>query len=266
MINRAVRLFVFLLIALTSTQIQAQCKAENNCFKEGEALSFDLYFKYGLLYTKAGNAQLKVSDVTYKGHDAYKLMMTANSVGAANTVYSLTDTLVSYTTKDLVPLAYTKDAHEKKDYRTERATYNYSGGKVKLRNTNKKNGKLRYDTTLVSTNCIYDFISIIYYARTFDYEKTKKGDHATVSFLSGRRLVNMTIEHQGYENVLANNGSKYNCVKLILSINEKAFEDKHEAMKVYITNDANHIPIRIESKLRIGMARAVLNSYKGQRN
>lgn len=266
MTYKVIRLFLLLLITSTYTQIQAQCKVENNSFKEGEELTFDLYFKYGLLYTKAGNAQLSVSDVRYKGNDAYKLMLTANSVGAANTVYSLTDTLTSYTTKNLVPLAYTKDAHEKKDYRTERATYSYSSGKVKLRNINKKNGKLRYDTTLVSTNCMYDFISIVYYARTFDYNKTKKGDQATVSFLSGRKKVNMTIEHQGYESVLANDGLKYNCIKLTLSINENAFEDKHEAMKVYITNDANHIPIRIESKLKIGMARAVLNTYKGQRN
>lgn len=193
-------------------------------------------------------------------------MLTANSSGAANAIYSMSDTLLSYTTKDIIPLAYMKNAHEKKDYLTERATYEYSDGKIKLRNINKKNGRLRYDTTLVATGSMYDMISIIYYSRTLNYDAMKRGEKISVSFLSGRRKVNMDIEYHGNENVSANDGRKYNCIKLVLTINEKAFENKNEAMKVYITDDANRIPIRIESKLKVGLTRAILTTYQGQRN
>lgn len=267
MTNRiTITTILFFLFAFSSMPLKAQCEANNNSFKEGEFLEFDLYFRYGLIYTKAGISTLSVADVKYKNKDAYKMMLTANSVGAAKVVYSLADTLTSYTTKHIVPLAYQKDAHEGSDYRTERATYDYSSGKIRLRNINKKNNSLRYDTTLVSDKCIYDMLSIVYYARTLDYNKMKKGDQVTVSFLSGRKKVNMNIEHHGFESVQANDGRKYNCIKLILAINERAFEDKNEAMKVYITADPNHIPIRIDSKLKVGSTRALLKSYKGQRN
>lgn len=267
MINKiTIRLILFSLLTLFSIQIKAQCEADNNSFQGGEFLQFDLYFRYGLIYTKAGNSTLSVQNAKYKNKDAYKMMLTANSVGAANAIFSISDTLTSYTTKSIVPLAYLKDAHEGGDYRTERATYDYSSGKTKLRNINKKNNKLRYDTTLVSNDCIYDMLSIVYYSRTLDYDNMKKGDQVTVSFLSGRKKVNMHIEHHGFENVSANDGRKYNCIKLMLMINERAFEDKNEAMKVYITNDPNRIPIRIDSKLKVGSTRALLKSYRGQRN
>ena len=261
-----IKLILVSFITLFSIQVNAQCEVENNSFRGGEFLQFDLYFKYGLIYTKAGNSTLAVYNSKYKGKDAYKLMLTANSVGAANAIFSIADTLTSYTTKGITPLAYLKDAHEGGDYRTERATYDYSTGKIKLRNINKKNEHLRYDTTLVSNECMYDMLSIVYYARTLNYDKMKKGDEITVSFLSGRKKVNMTIEHHGFESVSGNDGRKYNCIKLILMINERPFEDKNEAMKVYITEDPNRIPIRIDSKLKVGSTRALLRSYTGQKN
>lgn len=267
MLNKiTIKLIILSLFTLFTIQAGAQCEAQNNCFKGGEFLDYDLYFKYGLLYTKAGKSTLSVDNAKYKGKDAYKMMLTANSSGAAKAVFSISDTLISYTTKSIVPLAYLKNAHEGGDYRTERATYDYSSGGVKLRNINKKNNRLRYDTTLVSNSCIYDMLSIVYYCRTLNYDNMKKGDRTTVSFLSGRKKVNMHIVHQGEESISANDGRKYNCIKLSLMINERAFEDTNEAMKVYITDDLNRIPIRIDSKLKVGSTRALLKSYRGQRN
>ena len=267
MINKiTIRLTLLFILTLFSVQTEAQCRADNKSFQAGEFLTFDLYFKYGLIYTKAGNSTLSVANAKYKGKDAYKMMLTANSTGAAKAVFTISDTLTSYTTKDIVPLAYLKDAHEGGDYMTERAKYEYTNGTVKIRNINKKGSRLRYDTTLVSNECMYDMLSIVYYARTLNYNTMKKGDKVTVSFLSGRKLVEMDIEHQGHESVSANDNRKYNCIKLVLVMNERAFENKNEAMKVYITDDQNRIPIRIDSKLKVGSTRAVLKNYKGQRN
>jgi hypothetical protein len=253
-------------IAFLPMQVKAQCEVQNNSFRGGEYLEYDLYFKYGLLFTKAGISTMSVADAQYKNENAYRMTLTANSLGAAKALFLLSDTLTSYTTKDITPLAYLKNAHEGDDFRTERATYDYSTGKVRLRNINKKNEHLRYDTTLVSNDCMYDMLSIVYYARTLNYGNMKKGDEVTVSFLSGRKKVTMTIVHQGVESVLANDKRKYNCIKLSLMINERAFEDKNEAMKVYITEDMNRIPIRIDSKLKVGSTRALLRSYRGQRH
>lgn len=260
-----IKLALFTILVLNVIQLKAQCELNNSSFQPGEFIAYDMYFKYGLLYTKAGTSTLSVSNSKYAGKDAYKMMLTANSSKAAKAIYSLSDTMIAYTTKKLVPLAYRKRAHEKNDFRTEDATYEYlPGGKIKLRNINKKNYNLRYDTTFVSNECIYDYISVIYYARTLDFSKIKKGDVVSISFLSGRTILYMRVEHEGLEVISANDGQKYNCIRLVLAIsNGAAFEDKNEAMKVYLTNDANRVPVRIESKLKIGSTRAILKSYSG---
>lgn len=260
-----IHLFLYLLLFI-ATGAQAQCPLPNDYFQPGEVLSYDLYYKYGIIYTKAGRSSLTVDEVTHQGESIYKMSLAAKSSGVVKKFFDMADTLSSYTTKELVPLFYTKDAHEDGAYTTERATYNYTSAGTTVRNINVRNGKLRYDTTFVAKECMYDMVNIIYYARTLDFSTMKKGDKTKVSFWTGRRHANMDIEYHGIEKITANDERKYNCVKLVLLTNDDVFDDKNEAMKVFITNDFNRIPIRIDSKLKVGSTRVILNAYKGQRH
>lgn len=260
------RIFVFILLVWLPVWINAQCPVENNHFQAGEELTYDLYFKYGLINTKAGLSTLRTIQERYNNRDVLKMTMIARSVGMANKLFSLSDTLECYMTKDLVPLAYIKNAHEGKEYSKENVSYDYSSSGVTLKAKLIRNDKLRFDEIIHSENCIYDMMSIVYYSRALSYSSMKKGDKAGTLFLSGKNKVNMDIEYHGTENIEANDGNIYNCIKLVLMINDKAFDDKKEAMTVYITNDSNHIPVRIDSKLKIGSTRVILKDIKGNKH
>lgn len=258
------RILLSLLVIVVCVQLNAQqCKVENICFQAGEELIYDMYFKYGLINTKAGRSSMTIFNEVYKGENVLKMQLIGNTRGVASKLISLSDTLTSFTTKELVPLAYEKNAHESGDYTIEKATYLYENSKTTIKTSRIRNQELRFDERLSSESCIYDMLSVVYYARTLDYSTMKKGDKVSISFLSGRRILNMDMENHGIEIVKANNDKKYNCIKLVLVINADAFEDKKEAMTVYITNDSNRMPVCIDSKLKIGSTRAILKSYKG---
>lgn len=260
-----IKTFIFVLSVLFSLNAVAQCKLSNTYFQAGEELTMDLYFKYGLINMKAGTSKLTTVSENYNGQEAYKMTLLAASSGNARKIFPLNDTLSCYMTKDLVPLAYIKNAREDDDYTQERVKYSYANGLVSINTKRTKNGGFRFDETLTSTTCIYDMMSVVYYARALDYTSMKKGDTNKVSFISGKNKVSMVIEHDGLETIEANDGKKYRCIKLVLSIMDDAFSDKKEAMKVYITNDSNHMPVRLDSKLKIGSTRAILRSHKGTR-
>ncbi|NDW18133.1 DUF3108 domain-containing protein [Dysgonomonas sp. 216] len=243
----------------------SQCEIDNIYFNAGEALTYDLHMKFGIS-TKAGTGTLNVKNVTYAGNDAYKMSLTTNSQGFARKIFKLDDTLSCVMSKDLVPLAFMKDAHEGDDYTRERVGYAYSGdGSVKVKAVRYKNGGFRFDETIQFNNCAYDMLSIVYFARTLDYSNMKKGNKKRVDFISGKKKLKMEIVHDGTEKQKDSNGKKHNCIKLVLKISDNAFDNEEEAMKVYITNDANRLPIRIDSKLKVGSTRAVLKSYKGNK-
>lgn len=250
---------------LTPNKVSAQCEIENKYFQEGEQLSYDLYIKLGAT-VKGGYASLTTLPVRYDGKDAYKMTLVSESQGFARKVFPLNDTLTCYMSKKLVPLAYTKDAHEGDDHTVEKLSYSYSGNNVKIRSIRHKNGTFRFDETLSFTGCTYDLMSILFYARTLNYANMKDGAETTVNFVTGKQNVSMKIVYDGKEKVKANDGKSYNCLKLTLYVKDEAFDNGKEAMKVYITDDDNRLPVKLETKLKVGSTRVVLKSYKGNKH
>lgn len=105
-------------------------------------------------------------------------------------------------------------------------------------------------------------MSIIYYVRTLDCDILKEAKVLTVDFLSGKDIVKMDIHYKGLEIIKANDGNEYACVKLNLVIYDNAFADKKEAMRVYLSNDNNRLPVRIDSKLKIGSTKIIMKKAK----
>jgi len=256
---------ILLLALFVSPKAQAQCTIENNYFQDGEYMSYDLYIKFAIT-TKGGFATLSTRSVKYAGKDAYKMTLISASEGFARKVFPLNDTLACYMSKDLVPLAYTKDAHEGDDHTIEKLSYSYSGDKVNIRAIRHKNGNFKFDENLAFSGCTYDLMSILFYARTLDYTYMKNGSETKVNFVTGKDKVSMRIIYNGKEQVKANDGKKYNCVKLTLYIQDDAFDNGKEAMKVFITDDNNRMPVRLETKLKVGSTRVILKSYKGNKH
>lgn len=254
-----VLLFVCLLYG--GLDVAAQCPIPNKYFQSGESLTYDLYIKFAATI-KGGQAKLTTQSANYEGKDAFRMTLTSSSQGFARKVFALDDTLSCYMTKDLIPLAYNKDAHEGDDYTKERLSYSYNDG-VKIRSVRHKNGTFRFDESLKFRGCTYDLMSILFYARTLDYAKMKKGTQTTVNFVTGKSKVSMRISYNGKEVVKANDNNKYNTIKLTLYIQDEAFANGKEAMKVYITDDNNRMPVRLETKLKVGSTQVVLKSYKG---
>ncbi len=265
---KKVTVIALILLASVNLSAQTQCKVDNKYFQAGEELTYDLYFKWGLVNTKAGTSTLKTTSQKYKGADAYKMTLTAKSAGMVNKMFSINDTLTAHTSKELVPLAFYKNAEEGKNHTIENMSYTYNGSGVSIHTKRVRDGEQKFDETITAKSCTYDMVSVVFYARTLDYSKMKKGDETRVDFISGKKKGYMLIEYQGVENVKANDDKTYSCVKLVLSVlngNPDAFEDKEEAMKVYLTNDNNRMPVRLDSKLNVGSTRAMLKSYKGNK-
>ena len=255
-----------LLFSIFSYTMSGQTKIKNNAFKAGEKLTYDLYYKYGILNMKGGRATLNTESTTYNGKEAYKLTLHASTSGLVNSIFSVDDTLTSYMNKDLVPQLFIKGASEGNDYTRERQLYSYQNGKTSIRSIRYRNGAFSFDENIVTDRCTYDMMSILAYARTLDYSKMQRGENTQVQFITGKRLVNMYIRYMGTSQMKVNNGKSYEAVELSLMILDDAFVDQEEAMRVWITNDENKLPLQIHTNLKVGEMRSVLKDFSGNRH
>ena len=254
------------MIAIFSYSLSGQTPLKNNAFEAGEKITYDLYYKYGILNMKGGKATINTDATSYEGKDAYKITLHAASRGFVGSLFSIDDTLTSYIDKNLVPRLFVKGADEVGDYTRERHIYSYKNGETSIRTIRYRNGEFRFDENIVTKKCTYDMVSILAFARTLDYSNMQKGDNTEVQFITGKRLVNMYIRYRGTTNLKVNNGKRYDAVELSLMILDDDLADQEEAMRVWITNDENKLPLQIYTTLKVGEMRSILKDFSGNKH
>ena len=79
-------------------------------------------------------------------------------------------------------------------------------------------------------------------------------------------IVNMTVNYNGTSKVKANDGKTYNTIQISMSIYDKAFKNKKEAISASLSDDENRVPIIINTHIKVGVIRVVMKNFSGLRN
>ena len=107
-------------------------------------------------------------------------------------------------------------------------------------------------------------LNIFLRARSFDPTGWKKGNTVNFPIADGKNLDQARIYYRGKTTVKADNGHKYRCLQL--SYEEKEDGKFKEIVRFYVSDDENHIPVRLDMFLKFGSAKAFLVGMKGVKN
>ena len=253
------------LLTLLPLRANAQCGIENFAFKSGEFLSYDLYFNWKFVWVKVGTASMSTVKSRYKGQDAFRSSLITRGNQQLDNVFIMRDTLLCYTNTDLAPLYVRKGALEGKRYYVDELWYTYpkSNCHLKMHRIDADGEQIWKEAEY--KDCIYDMMSIFLRARNFDASKLKEGENIPMPISDAKNLANSWLKYTGKTTLKMKNGSaKYRC--LVFSFIERENGQNHELIRFYITDDKNHLPVRLDMFLSFGSAKAYLTGYKGLRN
>ncbi len=261
------RTIISILIFFCATMLHAQCPTENKAFKAGEKLTYDLYFNWSFIWVKAGTAYYTTRNAKYNGQECLRTDLISLSNKRCSAIFPMKDTIMAYLTSDLVPLYFRKGANEGGNYTVDEVWYSYPNNKVKLRQRYRnKKGKVSY-YACEKKECVYDMASMLSLARSFD-EKVyckKAGQRFTFPLATGDEVKEEILEYNGRKRWKANDGVTYNCLLFTL-IDDEDEKKERKLLSFYITDDANHLPIRIDFFLKFGSAKAFLTKSENLRN
>ena len=265
MMKRFLIFSFFLMQFFSFTPAQAQCGIENTAFQNGEFLSYDLYFNWKFVWFKVGSATMSTVKSTYKGEEAYRTSLITRGNKRLDGVFVMRDTLLCYCDKNLSPLYHRKGSLEGKRYYVDELWYTYphNNCNVKMHYINAKGE--HYWQTKEYNDCVYDMMSIFLRARNFDASKLKEGDVLPMPITDASSLKNSWLKFRGRETFkLDGTNEKFRC--LVFSFIEHDDDKNHELIRFYVTDDQNHIPVRLDMFLSFGSAKAFLKGYKGVRS
>ena len=102
-------------------------------------------------------------------------------------------------------------------------------------------------------------------ARNFSAASMKEGDKIAMPISDAKHISHSWLQFVGRETFkVEDTKEKFNC--LVFSFIEREDGKNHELIRFYITDDKNHIPVRLDLNLSFGSAKAYLKNYKGIRN
>ena len=256
----------FLSLSPFSASAQSVCGIENKAFKAGEFLAYDLYFNWQFVWMKVGAASMSTVMSTYEGLPAYRTSLMTKGNDKLDGVFVMRDTLTSYCSiSDLSPLFYRKGALEGKRYYVDELWYTYPNGhpKVKMHRINRHGEHFWQEKE--HDECIYDMMSIFLRARNFDASKLKKGDILPMPITDAKHSIESWLVYQGKENYkIEGSSEKFRC--LVFSFMEHEDDKDNELIRFFVTDDDNHLPVRLDMHLSFGSAKAYLRAYQGVRN
>ncbi len=257
--------FTLLAVQPVLTPAKAQCGIENQAFQNGEFLVYDLYFNWKFIWLKVGSANMTTIKTIYQGKPVFRTRLVTRGNDKLDGVFVMRDTLLCYCGEDLAPLYHRKGSLEGSRYYVDELWYTYPNNNchVKMHRIDA-DGEVHWKEKEYE-ECVYDMMSIFLRARNFDASKMKEGDVIPMPITNAKHLSNSWLKYRGKEKFkIDGTGEKFRC--LVFSFIEHEDGKNNELIRFYVTDDQNHIPVRLDLFLSFGSAKVFLKAYKGIRN
>ena len=230
------------------------CGVRNKAFSSGEQLNFKVFYTVIGVYIGAGEANFSVNQERLNNKPVYHIVGDGKTYSFYDNFFRVRDKYESFIdTATLQPYKFIRNVDEGSYKKIENVTFNQTT------NTAVTNAGV-----FKVPNCIQDVVSAIYYARNIDYNKYKKDEKIPFSMFLDNEVYNLYIRYLGKETIKTKYG-KFRAIKFKPLLVKGTMFEGGEKMTVWVSDDPNHIPLRIESPISVGSIKVDMMNYKNLR-
>lgn len=236
-------------------------------FAAGEELLYTVSYRAAMWpNTDMGDVVLSVTEDVTEGQPTLRIDARATVKGVFRWFYELDDRYYSWLrAEDLRPLRARAELLEG-DYRFS-SEFRYDWAKDVARNSYRNHAKRRtpLEATVALEGAAMDGVSLFYNLRSHDLDAYRPGEVRTLALLLKDKVRYVQYTYYGRETVRVKGLGKVQTLKFscqLINDDADSFEDGSEFF-VWISDDANKIPVLLESPLRVGSVRARLVAYDG---
>ena len=218
-------------------------------YKVGEYSAFDISFK-GI---KVGSAEMKIEkQIKINGVSTFHIIGKGRTASFFDWFFKVRDVYETYLdTSKIRPVKFVRDIHEGGYEKKQQYIFKHSAGKVFWK-----------DTSHVIFPTTQDMLSALFYARTFNKNDLLQKKSFFVPIFMDEENYSLEILYLKDEKVKTNFG-EVNCMVFKPKMQEgRVFEDGEE-MKIWISDDRNHLLVKVETQIWAGSIKAILVKHQG---
>lgn len=252
--KKFISIFIAVIVWLPLTAGDDFCGIRNTAFTSGESISFNIFYAVAGIYVNAGSATFTTSIEKVNNVPCYHVVGDGKTNSSYDWIFKVRDRYESYfDTVNLQPMKFIRNVDEGGYKKKENVTFNQ-----------QTNTAITNDGVFKVPNCVQDVLSSVYYARNIDFSKYKVGDKIPFNMFLDNENYDLYIRYLGKETIKTKYG-KFNSIKFKPLLVKGTIFEGGEKMTVWVSDDPNHVPIRIESPIVVGSIKIDMMQYKNLR-
>ncbi len=242
-------ILILLTSVFTGAQIKDFRKIENNAFKVGEKLTYDV--KYG--FVTAGIAEMAIPKIKrIAGRKAYNVVFRVNTVPAFDMFFKVRDRYETYIdVEGIFPWRFEQHIREGGFTKDFSAFFDQRRGKAK---TSKGSFEI--------PPYVNDIVSALYLFRTLDFSDKKEGDIIHLENFYNNKVYPLDVVYRGKETISVDAG-EFDCFIVEPLVVDGGLFKSEGSITIWMTDDELKIPIRVKTKVIIGSIDSELTAYEG---
>ncbi|MFM9909377.1 MAG: DUF3108 domain-containing protein [Chitinophagaceae bacterium] len=252
---RSLFFIALMVISFPLTAGEGFCGIRNTAFQENESITFKVMYAVVGAHFGAGEVTFTSALEMLNNKPVYHLVGDGKTYSFYDKIFKVRDKYESFVdTATLQPYKFIRNVYEGGYKKYENVTFNKN-----------INTAITNDGVFKVPDCVQDVLSAIFYARNIDFNKYNPGDKIPFSVFLDNELYNMYIRYIGKETIKTKYG-KFNAIKFKPLLIKGTLFEGGEKMTVWVSDDANHIPVRIESPISVGTVKVDMIGHRNLRH
>lgn len=237
-----------------TTKLDNDCGMRNTAFKADEEVRMKVFYSTLGMYIGAGEAIFTSSLERYNGKPVYHLVGEGKTYSAFDGFFKVRDRYESYVdTANLLPYKFIRNVDEGGYKKYNNVTFNQA-----------TNTAISTNGVFKVTDCIQDVVSMVYYARNIDFSKYNVNDKIPFDMFLDDEVFHLYIRYLGTEKIKTRYG-KFRAIKIKPLLIKGTIFEGGEKMTAWLSDDPNHLLLRVESPIAVGSIKVDMMSYKNLR-
>ena len=230
------------------------CSLPNHAFQAGESITYRVYYTLAGVYIAAGEATFTCTLENLNNKPVYHVTGEGKTYSFYDNFFRVRDKYETFIdTSNLQPLKFIRNVNEGNFKKYENVSFN------KTAHTAITNSGV-----FKTPECIQDVLSSMYYARNINFTNVKANDTIPFSMFLDNQVYNLYIRYLGRETIKTKYG-KFKAIKFKPLLIKGTIFQGGEKMTVWVSDDANHIPVRVESPISVGSVKVDMMDFRNNR-
>ena len=242
---------------------------ESLAYAPGEKLTFSVHYVWGPINADVANATLNLEETTLGGRQVYYARLFGKNAKIYDPFFKMREDFRSwFSPEGMVPRRFTRDTKEGNWFSTNDYVFRWNTPSpyIEASLDSKRKGPRTEEMPL--SDCMYDVISLFYYARNLDFDAIQQDVKYPMTFAVDDDICNIYFIWKGREVIKIKGIGEVKTMKFIVKLvaGDVFGEDEDADGTMWFTDDDNRLLVYFETPIRIGYISGRLSAYDGLKN